>query len=326
MPVYNAGDYLIDAVASIIQQDMGDWELICINDGSTDTSGQTLERFAALDPRIRVLHQSNQGIVDALNAGCAMARAPLLCRMDCDDLAMPTRLSLQTQFLQKNPKCCVVGGAILEMDSDGDRLGVSRLPTAHNAIVDNLLHRKTGHFHPTTMIRAAALRAVDGYRKQYQWIEDHDLWLRLAGRAELANLHDVVLCYRQHASSVCWQRSEQQRELMNQLLTEAYRVRNLELPSGLLSSNLTMRTKAGPGKWARAAAKGGFPKTAYKHLRLLLNSGSPVAYKTRMTLETLLRIGLSLPSLVAQSSLRVPTFPEWHKRIASQTAKQATAA
>ena len=310
MPVYNPGRFLADAVNSIIEQTFHDWEMICVNDGSTDGSGLLLDKFAEQDARIRVVHQANTGIVGALNNGNEHARGPLICRMDSDDIALPDRMEKQLAFLRRSPNCVAVGGAILEIDTDGDPLCCTRLPAEHTDIENNLLHRRTGLFHPTTMLRTEALRAVGGYRAQYQWVEDHDLWLRLAQRGELANLNEIVLCYRQHPSSVCWQRSAQQRGLMNRLLTEAYAVRGLDLPQQLLHVSGTTRSAAGPGKWARAAAKGGFPRSVAKHLRKLAQSPETSRrYLLRMTLESTLRLCTGYPlRLLNQEPTRIAMF------------------
>ena len=314
MPVYNGGQHLIDAVASIVAQTFQNWELICVNDGSTDDSGRILNWIAEMDSRIRVVHQSNAGIVAALNAGCEISQASLVMRMDNDDIALPDRMALQLEYMNRNPDCVVCGGAILEMDSESAPLGQTRLATSHEQIVKDLLHRRTGHFHPTTLIRRDALQSEGGYRSNYEWVEDHDLWLRLSRRGRLANLSDVVLCYRQHAQSICWQRSSQQRILMNELLTEAYRMRGLEIPPHVILDHATERSAAGPGKWARAAAKGGFPRTALKHLGEMNRGEYPWSYKVRMTGETLLRLGTStVKSMFREAnSTRVPSFEQWH--------------
>lgn len=323
MPVYNAEKYLVQAVASIIDQTSVDWELICVNDGSSDSSGRILEWFAEHDHRIRVIHQANMGIVAALNGGCAVAQAPLICRMDADDIALPDRVERQSQFMRRHPTCTVVGGAIVQIDADGDPLTVSQLPGGHQAILDNLLNRRTGHFHPTVMVRAEALEAVGGYRRKYQWVEDHDLWLRLAQRGQLANMPEPVLCYRQHADSVCWQRAAQQRQLMNDLLREAYAARGLETPASVIFSADVPRSAAGPGKWARLAAKGGFAHSCWKQLRSLHHSDVPWSYKARMTCESLFRLALkrswdwlSRGSGGRAARVHVPTFPDWQQQVA----------
>ncbi len=320
MPVFNGGRFVVDAIASIVEQSFTDWHMICINDGSTDQSGALLDWFAQREPRIEVHHQPNAGIVAALNHGIAAAKSPLICRMDCDDVALPQRLELQTSYMREHADCAVVGSAILEIDADNDPLQVNRLPSTHDRIVENLLHRRTGHFHPTTMIRAEALRAVQGYRSRFQWVEDHDLWLRLAERGELANLPEVLLCYRQHAGSVCWQRSELQRTLMNELLTEAYQKRSREVPLDVLAEGSMLRSAAGPGKWARAAAKGNFVRSALKHLLALNRSDCDVGYKARMNIEVGLRLltGICTRPLASSQSPGPPCFSKWHARLAEE--------
>ncbi len=316
MPVFNGGRFLLDAVASILTQSLQDWELICINDGSTDHSRALLEWLAAQDGRIRIINQPNLGIVAALNGGCAIAKAPLICRMDCDDIALPDRLQIQATFMRHHPTCTVVGGAILEIDADGDPLSVAQLPQQHDEIVDRLLHRKTGHFHPTTMIRAESLQAVGGYRAKYQWVEDHDLWLRLAQRGKLANLPSTLLCYRQHAESVCWRRCTEQRALMNGLLREAYAARGMAVPEDAIATTDFDRSPAGPGKWARLAAKGGYARSVWKHLLALQRSEAATSYKARMFAEALARLAMRRATtwLRRESAPQVPQFPQWHQR------------
>lgn len=315
MPVYNPGEHLISAVASILEQSLADWELICVNDGSTDNSPAVLDWFAGQDDRIRIVHQSNSGIVKALNNGCQLARSPFICRMDADDIAVANRLQLQAKYMLEHPDCVALGGAILEIDSDGDRLRAGTLPQNHDDIVANLLHRRSGLYHPTTMIRRSAFEAVEGYRAEYQWIEDHDLWLRISQRGTLANTHDIVLLYRQHTLSVCWSRSLQQRELMNKLMEETYRRLGLDLPDEIILSAVEQRAPAGPGKWARAAAKGGYVRSTIKHLNKL-TSVAPVGYASRMVMECMLRLPIGFCRRCLQRN-RVPTssFSNWHNRI-----------
>lgn len=322
MTIYNGERYLIDSLASIVEQSFQDWELLCVNDGSQDRSGEILRWFAECDPRIRILEQENAGIVQAANRGCYAANAPLICRMDCDDIAYPHRLQVQYDFMRDHPQHVAVGGAILEIDNDSDPLGLASLPTNHPNIVDNLLTRRTGLFNPASMLRKSAFEAVGGYRPEFLWVEDHDLWLRLSDEGLLHNLTDLVLCYRQHATSTCWQRASLQRELMNQLLTEAYQQRGKSVPPELLLAEKSYpKTSAGPGKWARKAAKGGHVHSTFKHLHHLLRSDSKWSYKSRMTFESLLRlIGGSPRRLIAGSpTVRVPSFPHWHAQHAERT-------
>jgi hypothetical protein len=220
---------------------------------------------------------------------------------------MPDRLERQVAFMRDHPEHVAVGGAILKIDADSDPLGIERLQTEHEDIEHALLHRRTGMFHPTTLIRASALSAVGGYRSEYEWVEDHDLWLRLAQRGRLANLSEVVLCYRLHAGSICWQRAATQRERMNQLLSQAYAARGLAPPPAVILSADSGRSAAGPGKWARMAARGRAPRTALNHLWRLWQEPGAMGYRLRMTAETLARLLFSLPSLPGH---RIPAVPK----------------
>jgi GT2 family glycosyltransferase len=319
MPVFNAAPFLVQSVASIIEQDYRDWELICVNDGSRDGSANILQQFAAIDSRIRVIEQSNSGIVAALQNAIAQSRGQLLARMDADDIAITSRFGKQVDYLAQHPDVVVVGGAALEIDVDGDPLRITRHPNDSSELVKRLLTRQSALIHPSVMMRRAAVLAAGGYRAQYQWIEDHDLWLRLSELGKLANLNDLVLGYRQHASSVCWQRSNTQRQLMNELLQEAYQHRQLACPPEVLLETVTVRSQGGPGKWARMALRGGQPRTARKHLLALWRSEASLAYKFRMTAELAARWpAAEWRSRKLDSPQRLPNLSAWEARILPQ--------
>ena len=290
----------------MLAQTYSNWEMICINDGSSDATAEILEQFVDREPRIRLFSQENQGVTATLNRGLSLARGELVARMDADDIAMPDRLGLQVAFMQSHPEHVAVGGAILKIDTDSDRLGVDRLPTDHAAIEAALLARRTGLFHPTVMVRLSAVQAVGGYRPEHVAVEDHDLWLRLAQYGLLGNLDEVLLCYRLHPSSACWQKASAQRENMNNVLAEAYVARGLKMPAHLHLAPTVVRSPGGPGKWARMAARGYAPRTALKHLVRLWREPAAAGYRVRMTLETLTRIALSLPRLPLQAMPAVP--------------------
>ena len=109
LSVHNAGEYLRDAVQSILNQTFTDFEFLIINDGSTDDSLLVLNEFAQRDPRIRIVSRANRGLTKTLNEGITLARGEFLARMDGDDVAMPDRLQKQVEYLQNNPECELVG-------------------------------------------------------------------------------------------------------------------------------------------------------------------------------------------------------------------------
>src|SRR5687767_5088495 len=119
MTVRNGQQYLSTAVDSITKQTLCDSEIIIVDDGSTDATPQILRRLAAADTRIRILTQQAAGICAALEAGRAIARAPYIARMDCDDLALPHRLTAQACYLDRNPAVVAVGGQTQVIDGRG---------------------------------------------------------------------------------------------------------------------------------------------------------------------------------------------------------------
>ena len=319
MPVYNPGKHLVAAIGSIVDQSFADWELICVDDGSTDGSPQVLEQFAKRDKRIRSIHQKNGGVVSAANRGYGLAAADWICRMDSDDVALPNMLEHQVGFMRQHPEHVAAGCAIFEMDVDSEPLGIVQLPQDHDAIVRNLLSRATGLFQPASILRKDAFLKVGGFRNEYQWLEDHDLWLRLSQVGRLANTHQVLLYYRQHASSASWQKSHRQREMMTELLRQAFLDRNMEPSTGALVTPPS-RSNAGSGKWARKAARGGFPRTAQKHLKALWNQQGLSFYTARIAAEVLLRCSLAPLSRKPSSrghvgplQFSLPSVSKWEK-------------
>ncbi len=209
MAVHNGGAYLGRAVQSILEQTFGDFEFVIVNDGSTDTTADVLQHAQAADGRIRVLQQDKAGLVASLNRGCGEARGAYIARMDADDIAFPTRLSRQVEFLDRHPAVAVVGSAVVRIDAAGREITRNVCPTTHAEIVE-ALQQYTCFTHPTVMVRAAALAAVGGYRPAYRAAEDYDLWLRLSERYELANLPDPLLYYRVYPDQVSVRQLDQQ--------------------------------------------------------------------------------------------------------------------
>jgi glycosyltransferase involved in cell wall biosynthesis len=198
LPVFDAEAFLPEAVGSILAQTFSDFELIAIDDGSTDRSAEILAEQAVSDARIRVVSRGNRGLAHTLNEGLSAARADYVAIMNADDVSLPDRLSRQVAFLNSNPRVGAVGGQARLMLADGKVGPATRLPLTPAAIRGFL--KKTSPFaHPAVMMRRQDALAVGGYRPQIEPAEDLDLWLRLAERRDIANLPEVVLHYRLHA-------------------------------------------------------------------------------------------------------------------------------
>ncbi len=210
MPVHNAEPYVAQAVESIREQSFEDFQLVLLDDGSTDGSLAELRRQARQDSRITLISRANTGIVDALNEMLAHSRSPLLARMDADDIALPDRFKVQVEFMEQNPDVVCIGGGIELIDSR-DRHLLTPPPVRGDAQVQaEALCGRTPISHPAAMMRADAVRAVGGYHQDSFPAEDLDLFLRLGEIGKLDNVPDLVLRYRVHSGSISVRLSERQ--------------------------------------------------------------------------------------------------------------------
>ncbi|HBG06961.1 MAG: glycosyl transferase [Geobacteraceae bacterium GWC2_58_44] len=184
MPVRNEARFLPAALRSLAAQTLKDWELVAVDDGSTDDTPRILARAADADPRIRVLTRPGQGLVPALNAGLASCRAPLIARMDGDDIAHPQRVAQQAAFLAQHGTVGLVACSFRHFPRQQVGMGMAGYEQWQNRLLSHEaisadLFVESPFVHPSTMFRRQAVEAVAGYRDM-GWAEDYDLWLRLA--------------------------------------------------------------------------------------------------------------------------------------------------
>jgi glycosyltransferase involved in cell wall biosynthesis len=199
--VYNGARYLEQAIDSIRQQTFEDFEIVLIDDGSTDGSAQLVDRAAAADSRLRVIHQENRGLTRSLNVGLGIARGEYVARQDADDISRPTRLARQVGYLDKHPTCVVVGTRYHKIDAAGRVIGRSRPPLGNFAIQRQLL-RINAIAHSSAFFRRQAVLDLGGYDESLPVAQDYDLWCRLALRGTLANLRPYLVARRQHDDRV----------------------------------------------------------------------------------------------------------------------------
>jgi glycosyltransferase involved in cell wall biosynthesis len=201
MPAYNASEYIRQAIASVIAQTHQAWELMVVDDGSTDDTAALVEEIALRDARVRLLRQtSNSGVAAAANAGVENSRHELIARLDADDISEPRRLEAQVTLFSRNQHLVVGGTAARLIDSTGAPLGTFRPPADDNAIRRYFV-RDNPFVHSSVMFRKAAFDSVGGYGP-LRILEDYDLWLRLAKVGEVTNLEDILVHHRVHSSSV----------------------------------------------------------------------------------------------------------------------------
>ncbi|WP_159976999.1 MULTISPECIES: glycosyltransferase [unclassified Novosphingobium] len=202
LPCYNGEIYLREAVQSILDQTLADFELIVVDDGSTDGSPAILQDMAGKDARIRVVTQPNGGIVAALNTAIEYAQGQYIARMDADDVSFPERLAFQASYLDRHPDVVLVGGYAV-----GDRNPTptsTRTTGGRHASTDLSVFppRIAVSMHPLIMMRAAALRAMRGYRSDYRHAEDYDLFIRASAHGRIENPPVDVLFYRRHEGAI----------------------------------------------------------------------------------------------------------------------------
>lgn len=200
MPIHNAARYLSEAIASILAQTYRHWELLCLDDGSTDDTASIVRRWAEADSRIRHIRLPHRGIVATLNHGIGMAAGTYLARMDADDVSLPDRLAMQLDWLERHPELAMVGTAYTVIDAGGTPGKTGRPPTCP-ADVRRELQSRNCLCHPSMMMRSSSIRAIPGpYREKFVLAEDYDLWLRAVESCSIGNVPHVGLHYRRDLS------------------------------------------------------------------------------------------------------------------------------
>jgi glycosyltransferase involved in cell wall biosynthesis len=204
MPCFNASGTLDMAIESIFEGTFPNFELVVVDDGSTDDTAARLQGWAGRDPRVRPIQREHAGIIPALNAGLAACRAPLVARMDADDRAHPERLERQVALMDANPDLTVLG-SLVDGFPHGDvgggfqaYLGWMNRLVEHESIVREIFI-ESPLAHPSVTFRLRRVVELGGYQER-GWPEDYDLWLRLylAG-ARFAKVPEVLLYWREHA-------------------------------------------------------------------------------------------------------------------------------
>ncbi|MEM7498305.1 MAG: glycosyltransferase [Pseudomonadota bacterium] len=202
MPVYNGEAFLDEAVQSVLSQSFTNFEVIAVDDGSSDATPEILARHAAIDPRLRVHRQANSGIVGALNAGLALARGAYIARMDADDVCLPDRFARQVAHLDASPETVLVGGLAETIDAEGRPLAVVSGGPHRRTDLTSFPPRVAVSLHPLIMVRREALARIGGYREGFAHAEDYDLYLRLAPLGAIDNPDMVMLRYRKHDGAI----------------------------------------------------------------------------------------------------------------------------
>lgn len=214
MPVKDGEKFLRESVDSILKQSFKKFELIIVDDASTDSTWEMMVEYAQEDDRVRIYKAEGSGIVDALNQGLSRSKYDLIARMDADDISLPDRLESQYEYFTRNESIDVVGANIEVFGwspTEGwgsETSHIVKFPKSQELIETNL--KTVGGFwvlaHPVVMIRKNALVVAGGYSNRFDRAEDLDLWVRLHLKgAKFANIERVLLNYREGQSSLSFE-------------------------------------------------------------------------------------------------------------------------
>jgi len=202
LPVFNGARFLRDCLRSIERQTIEEYELVVVDDGSTDGTAEILEAWGKGDDRLRVLSRPHRGLVAALNEGLEHCRAPLIARMDADDIAHPRRLELQLDLFEERPDLDVVSCRVRHFPARRVAEGFRLYDRWLNSLLDHEAMARERFVespvaHPSVVFRRSVIERAGGYRDR-GWPEDYDLWLRLfkAG-ARFAKVERELLFWRE---------------------------------------------------------------------------------------------------------------------------------
>jgi glycosyltransferase involved in cell wall biosynthesis len=207
LPVYNTAKYIENAIKSILNQTFTDFELLIINDGSTDKSVEIIKTFK--DKRIQLIHNPvNLGLIKALNKGINLAKGKYIARMDADDVTMPNRLEKQVAFLENNPEYALVGTQANFIF--GDKLSKTLFSMETSSEILPVLSLFSCPFiHPSVMIKTAILKEFY-YNEGFTAAEDYELWTRILKKYPCANLSESLLQYRIHDNNISTTQNDKQ--------------------------------------------------------------------------------------------------------------------
>ncbi|MBL7131186.1 MAG: glycosyltransferase [Candidatus Omnitrophica bacterium] len=200
MSVYNGRNYLRDAIKSILRQTWSDFELLIINDGSSDNSGEIISSFD--DPRIRLVENPvNVGLTKCLNRGLKLAKSNLIARQDADDISLPNRLAHQLSYLESHPDIVLLGTWVKVVDENSKVLRDTCSPIKPFVLKWRMLFSNQ-IVHSSVMFRLDKIWQLGGYDDSLAYSQDYDLWLRVMTKHRISLLPEILVHRREHANDI----------------------------------------------------------------------------------------------------------------------------
>lgn len=254
MSVYNGAQHLEETLRSVFTQEGCDFEIVVVDDGSTDGTSLILSEWGARDKRFRIFPQQNTGLTRALIRGCAEARGVFIARQDAGDVSLPGRLAAQAASLRGNADAVAVSAHTRFVGPKDEALFTKAISEAE--LNFGLLSGRNGRYygpagHGSVMMRRSAYAAVGGYRAPFYFAQDLDLWTRLAERGRFLMLDEVLFQVRLEANAISGIQALEQRRLA-ELISLATKARRT---GGSEAEFLELASKIGPVKGAARATR-----------------------------------------------------------------------
>lgn len=199
---YNRGGFLAEAIESVLAQTYTNWELVIVDDASTDNTREVVDSYLK-DPRIKYFrNETNLNISLTRNRGLKESQGEFIAVLDSDDIwCDKDKLKKQVEFLENNPDHALVGTGVIKIDKNGREMSRYLNPLTDKTIRVKILSQNA-FAHSSLMYRREAVLALGGYDPAINGIEDYDLWLKIGSRWQFANLPDYALKYRVHGSNI----------------------------------------------------------------------------------------------------------------------------
>ena len=195
IPARDVENFIGRAIESVLNQTFKNFEIVIVDDMSSDRTFTIAKQYAAKDSRIRVYKNKKQlFIAGSLNKGLKLAKAPIIARMDADDVSMPRRLEIQYKYLSSHPKLAIIGANMLVVDINGKSMSERKYPTKSKDL-KKVMFRYSPFSHPVVMYRKAAILEFGGYKLGIFPCEDIDLWFKVGSKYEFASIDKPLLRY-----------------------------------------------------------------------------------------------------------------------------------